>query len=682
MKKCCLILLIANVVLINIISLTIAILYIKEKYNSYFIKKSDNIKTNKIIENRILFNNDNKTKEENNKNEFFLKNFNISLFSYDKIKNDVVGLLINKNFKNTSLIQNKFLIMKLVNRLFKGYSYSNHSLDEEKFYNSYFEFYNQTKNFNMSLFNNINLYFYKGKNLTSNEEMFIIQEKNLITNKTTFLFSNAEDIIIDIDKNNSLFKLKILEAKLYDEALNNKNNCLTLIQMMFKLKTYSLSIQINNKSELINIHSIENNHYYSMMLKPSCLDDKIFISCYKESHFSNDDSILNNVRQKDIYKYEYNIKLILAIMLSSLINFIYNIKFIINICQSKITIHSFCIASFYICLFYYMYYMFFSIETTKKSFQENLNFGIKFICVLSSIFSIINYLPSFILVPFSSIYLLCSRNDDTRPSCVYMLLIYLSIIINLALYIELESEKFIIIIPAITWTIQIIENIIFNNKYILPLFYYIFFTVDKFTFVILDRKIILPNLKNIILPLIINILEIAIISMQGYYGPRFMFCSLCKEKNNTFYRSKDELMREKPNCKDEFCSICLLPFIYNDKKNINNISETKTDNEIKIEKDDFNTSKEISKNDTINNKIITVDNIIIKQKNKCKCNKEKLKKVINHIFKKYFWDYYFNESKFLRKYALLKCGHFFHSECINLWINEERICPICRQHIS
>ena len=71
MKKCCLILLIANVVLINIISLAIAILYIKEKYNSYFIKKSDNIKTNKIIENRILFNNDNKTKEENNKKYFF-----------------------------------------------------------------------------------------------------------------------------------------------------------------------------------------------------------------------------------------------------------------------------------------------------------------------------------------------------------------------------------------------------------------------------------------------------------------------------------------------------------------------------------------------------------------------------------------------------------------------------------
>ena len=681
MKKCCLILLIANVVLINIISLAIAILYIKEKYNSYFIKKSDNIKTNKIINNRILFNNDNKTKEENNKNEFFLKNFNISLFSYDKIKNDVVGLLINKNFENyTSSIQNKFLIMKLVNRLFKGYSYSNHSLDEEKFYNSYFEFYNQTKNFNISFFNNISLYFYKGKNLTSNEEMFIIQEKNLITNKTTFLFSNAEDIIIDIDKNNSLFKLKILEAKLYDEALNNNNNCLTLIQMIFKLNDYSISIYRNNINELIKINTIENKHY-SIMLKPSCLDEKIFISCYEESLYLNNNSALNKVNKNVTNEHEYNIKLIIAIMFSSLINFIYNIKFIINISQEKITIHSFCLSSFYISLFYYCNYMFYSIDATKKYFHENYNLIIKFISLLSSIFSTINFLPCFILLPFFSVYLLCNRNNDTRPSCIHMILLYLSIIINLMLYIELKSETFFILIPCITWAIQIIKNIIFKNKYILPLFYYLFFTIEKFIFIILDNNMIIPNYKKYLLLLIINIAEIIIIFMQGYYDPRFMFGSLFKEKNNTFYRSKDELLREKPNCKDEFCSICLLPFINNNKNNINNSTETKTNNEITIEKDNFNTSKENSKNDINNNKIITVDNIIIEQKNKNRFNNEKLKKVIKYIFKKYFWDYYFNEPKFLRKYALFKCGHFFHSDCINIWINEERKCPICRQHI-
>ena len=89
--------------------MAITILYLKEKYNFYFIKKSDNIGTNKIINNRILFNNDNKTNDENNIDKFFLKNFNISLFWYEEIKNDMINLLINKTFENYSpLIKKNF----------------------------------------------------------------------------------------------------------------------------------------------------------------------------------------------------------------------------------------------------------------------------------------------------------------------------------------------------------------------------------------------------------------------------------------------------------------------------------------------------------------------------------------------------------------------------------------------
>jgi len=72
--------------------------------------------------------------------------------------------------------------------------------------------------------------------------------------------------------------------------------------------------------------------------------------------------------------------------------------------------------------------------------------------------------------------------------------------------------------------------------------------------------------------------------------------------------------------------------------------------------------------------------ILRKNKNK-KYNFKKLKKIVLYIFNKFFWDYYYNESKLIGKYAILKCGHFFHAECINLWINEGKKCPICRQHI-
>ena len=70
-----------NVVLINVISLRIIILYIKEKYNFYLLKKSNYIETNKIINNRILSNDNNRTKEENKKINFFLKNNNSTLYS-------------------------------------------------------------------------------------------------------------------------------------------------------------------------------------------------------------------------------------------------------------------------------------------------------------------------------------------------------------------------------------------------------------------------------------------------------------------------------------------------------------------------------------------------------------------------------------------------------------------------
>ena len=47
--------------------------------------------------------------------------------------------------------------------------------------------------------------------------MLIIQEKSLMTNKTIFLFSNLCDIIKEFDEDINLYKIKILESKLYDE---------------------------------------------------------------------------------------------------------------------------------------------------------------------------------------------------------------------------------------------------------------------------------------------------------------------------------------------------------------------------------------------------------------------------------------------------------------------------------
>lgn len=153
---------------------------------------------------------------------------------------------------------------------FSGFSYFNNSFDEimhlfEFYNNHFFNSVNKSKSFNILPFNNITLHFYKGKNLTSNKEMLIMEEKGLISNTFNFLFSNIEDLIIEIDKKNFIFKLKILQEILYDGIDNNNKKDIALIQMILKL----MPIKINNQNQLksINIYSFEDHHCY-MMIKP------------------------------------------------------------------------------------------------------------------------------------------------------------------------------------------------------------------------------------------------------------------------------------------------------------------------------------------------------------------------------------------------------------------------------
>ena len=102
------------------------------------------------------------------------------------------------------------------------------------------------------------------------------------------------------------------------------------------------------------------------------------------------------------------------------------------------------------------------------------------------------------------------------------------------LYVTTLSEfnnKFDVVYRIRIWKI-------FYINYILILFYYIFFTKEKFIFVILDNKMMIPNYKKYILLLIINIVETINMFMQGYYVPRFIFGSICKEKIILFIDQK------------------------------------------------------------------------------------------------------------------------------------------------
>ena len=29
----------------------------------------------------------------------------------------------------------------------------------------------------------------------------------------------------------------------------------------------------------------------------------------------------------------------------------------------------------------------------------------------------------------------------------------------------------------------------------------------------------------------------------------------------------------------------------------------------------------------------------------------------------------------------LKCGHLFHNECLDSWLDNEKVCPVCKEEV-
>lgn len=120
--------------------------------------------------------------------------------------------------------------------------------------------------------------------------------------------------------------------------------------------------------------------------------------------------------------------------------------------------------------------MLYSVNVTEKTFNENISWVIKFIFILSNIFSFINFIIAFIIGFILQFYFFYKKNIALKPALIQIFLTGFFSIVNYKLYDEIENKKnFYKIIPCISWGNQIIKNFIFNNKYILPFFYYIFY---------------------------------------------------------------------------------------------------------------------------------------------------------------------------------------------------------------
>lgn len=285
--------------------------------------------------------------------------------------------------------------------------------------------------------------------------------------------------------------------------------------------------------------------------------------------------------------------------------------------------------------------------------------------------------------------------------------------ISLANYDMLKP--FILMISFFIWTPQIIHNIIYNNRYIYPFFYILVNTFEKFfySYFMINLYGDTPHIYEIILLIIYVLLTIIILYLQAFLEPRFIFCSFFKKKDYKLYKTKNELLNEKPEAKNEECIICLSPFFVdeekeNDKKNENNndnILESKITKEIK--KQHFNSSinilnitsgnisttqkDEIKNNLKINNKEKKENQLSLKNTkkelkifklNNCFYFGKNIGNIIKTILKENFFDFYISKPKYHKFYMLLPCGHFFHSICLEDWFNTKKTCPQCRQSMN
>ena len=566
-------------------------------------------------------------------------------------------------------------------------NYSNYNVNRE------FYFFQNGKDIIDSKFN-----FYNGKNLSSNENILIFHENNLMKDKGFIIYININDLEIKVDSVSNIIKTKILSTILFKEEINTQKVCNASIQMAFPLVVTNFSAIYDNKIYNLNISTIDNNtNNFDLIIASPCLELNIIISLFKNENFFSKEFIIYN-------------SIIIAF---SIINIIYLLKFYFSIKKNQSLIKAFSKNFLIYNYFFYFLFLYLSISlytTYRKSYLE-----IKVMNLIGMLFLTANI--------FFLLLTLFKTKQKSRKNCAFViisiiicLIIGFFIVYCFSFEYPIKRDIILLIMLSIMWTIQITYNIIHNNKYIYPLFYIIICSIDKFVFTMLISSSI--SVIKIIIPSLIILINIIIMFLQGFLGPRFMLCNKYEENRPLFYKTKIELLNLYPNSKDEKCSICISPLINQKKEDIKNNenknvikSEITNDNVSKNDKDDkgtivieFDNScdtndkiktsknklKEKSKNKNIeidsknniikNNSTETKPEVIKESNNKIDENKN-IWNNIKNIIQFVFLDFYISKSEKPEFYMVIPCGHYFHSKCLENWLQTNKICPLCRQNV-
>ena len=572
-------------------------------HNFFLLEKSKNI---------YLYNDIAKIgKKMKTKKESFINLNNIAIISNVQLKQDFIDISVNylnkiilNNFSIT--IKNKYYLLKLLINKCLNCSYFNKSLEENDYIKSFFEFifFHYNKYTNLVLIN-VNIFFYISKNLLLKEGALIIIKNNIVIYQNPFLetFIKIFEPTKSLDKGYFEKFFRFIEEYLREKIninivsdLKEINFNKILSEAIYPYLRYSEELILNEIKNTIKEYYlvIDNTEIYSSINK-MILNVKIRLinnikNLYKEKMYQNyleqsKHEILkamselqkniaemleqiNSNSSNELHSFKNNTKLINSkedykidayylLIVFSFINFIYSYMIFIN----KEKIPNYVISADMITID-----LFFHLRHLLNSIDELFN---KYFTLRNIIINLLNIFSSLINAIFDYILLSFFERDELA---LHKLIIYIILLLLISFYIIYFNLifEFYLTFESLMWVCQIIHNIIYNNKYSYPLFYIIIFTLEKSLIIsfLFSQTDISLSIKMKIIMVIINIFNVMIVYIQPFLNNKFMPCSK-SENNNKLKKTKEELLRQKPNANNEVCPICLGPIIDNKKyKNI------------------------------------------------------------------------------------------------------------------
>ena len=699
------------------------------------------------IEKQLLLNTKKKSDAEEIKRyiTLLLENLGIGL---DSIRNIIIG----KPYITTKDLilekQKEIFLSRLMNYTYMGnwenFPYETKIKNISKFTNNYYL--NSSKNnFQIGSYTNGSVYFDFNKliEMKTKKEVLAMNMKNLggdyIDNwihHISYAKISELGIAINTEKNTynvkGLFSTSMIKGQLFNKRKynNKKIQCATLAEIEFPLVFETTKITLTNGTILIkNISTIDPSNF-TMILSSTCgFRIKIKAKIYDKikDYFENKIKVNYFSLYCIISSFLYCIG---ATCLTYSLNKNENAISVISLecfCQN-IAWHSYCgITNINFGLYYYNYFG---------------NF-----CILA-LFPLLNFMVADLR--FLYFYWKIKKRVSSDRNFIKLRLKFFAMFYFLLLFSFFSISSFYIdyiyitILSIALWTPQIIHNIIYNNKYIYPTFYIIVTTIDRmiYSFYFRGYKYNYIQLKdNLFLIIILScyiLFSIAALYLQTFLGPRFMLSAKYQKKAVDFHKTKEELLKIKPESIKEECVICLSPLFDNEDDNIKinnkdmNVDITinnKDDQENKPEACPAGTQKgnidassnsqialfnDKTKDGFIINNIETKRNLkeglnLCNNDNKNKYNKDslaisineqikqinvsqhnknrfsikKIGKIINIIlFKSMFNFYKLKPNLGDKKYMLITCGHVFHSSCVEKWFERKKECPNCRAHIE